>query len=239
MPRRLTLEAWECPVCGVAQGISGKPFLSSRAVSLHVAGKAKNQDVNHQEQIRAWIPFVNFGLWTNNEIAEQIVEFVQDTEAAEAEEPATLEDETVALPDAQYHLLKETEVGLHNYIRRRLKEQLGSSEDEWWAQGVPQTVRLVCVQRRETDTRRQDAFVYTDLIDLKQILDRNWIMFEQDMKAANEFFPNKRDLLDGLQRLNEIRNVVMHPVRNQDPARGDLDFVGWMHRGIRMMLGPA
>lgn len=186
MTRRIPIEVWQCPVCEVVQGVNGKPFLSSRSIALHIVGKAKNRDSAHRDRIVYWIPFVDFATWTNNEIAEQIIEFVEETEPEEE----VIEETSIAaeLPLEQYRIIREIEIGLHSFIRRRLQEHYGPREHEWWAEGVPLPVRMECVKRRESDTRRQDPFLYTDLIDLQTTLDKNWRMFEEDLKSTKDFF---------------------------------------------------
>ena len=75
-----------------------------------------------------------------------------------------------------YEDIRTIEVGLHKLIRRGLEEKFGSSESGWWREGVPLGVRKKCVERREEDDSKEwpQPYCYTDLIDLKTILDSNW-----------------------------------------------------------------
>jgi hypothetical protein len=60
---------------------------------------------------------------------------------------------------------------------------------------------------------------YTDLIDLAEILDKNWatIAAKVLMNASH-----KKEILADLRRLNKLRRKVMHPVRSTLP--NDAEF---------------
>ena len=112
-----------------------------------------------------------------------------------------------------YDLVTWVEEMLHMFIKQRLRQVFGENEREWWHQGVPEKVRKKCAERREEDPERRPPFNYSDLIDLKEIMDKNWQHFENDVRKAEGNDLSKKHFLDRLVRLNEIRKTVMHPVR--------------------------
>ena len=140
-------------------------------------------------------------------------------------------DARIVLGDLYEHL-REIELMLHELICYCLQEVYGEDETGWWVNGVPLTVRQGCQNRREEDPRRQDPWHYTDLVDLKQMLDRQWKHFAEFFEAQS--IP-KRRLMSALTRLNEIRRWVMHPVRKILPTDEDFDFA----RQLRMEISSA
>ena len=159
MSRRVAIEVWACPVCWAERGFRGQPFMSPWQIALHIVGKAQKPDLQHQERIRGWIPYVNFS-WTNNQIAEQIVEFVQEAGPRETatEESETIDASSLEVPLALYQSIRDIEIGLHSFIRRTLQDRFGINENDWWVQGVPETVRIECATRREKTPRGKTIF---------------------------------------------------------------------------------
>ncbi len=144
-------------------------------------------------------------------------------------------------PNPYVELFKEvmaTEERLHIFIRHRLEKVLGKGESEWWVKGVPQEVRKKCAQRREEDPRREDAYGYTDLIDLKEIIDDNWRFFNEDFQQVKGKFKDKKEFLAAFVRLNDIRKIVMHPVRSL-PTGDDFGFARHMREVIEQFCGPG
>jgi len=139
-------------------------------------------------------------------------------------------DAESALGD-MYEDLSAVEVGLHKMISCGLEIEYGPND--WWRNGVPRHIRETCGGRRESEDSNPapHAYHYTDLIDLKEILDRQWnVLNKQFPKSATE---NKRALLLDFVQLNEIRRKVMHPVRGQAPTEEDFDFL----RNLKSRLG--
>lgn len=122
-----------------------------------------------------------------------------------------------------YEAVAWIDENLHMFVRQQLKKAYGIEDDQWWMQGIPLTIRQKCAQRREEDPRRKEQYNYIDLIDLKEILDKNWRHFEACFNRVKGQIKTKKDLLDNLVRLNEIRKTVMHPVRGS-ATQDDLKF---------------
>lgn len=146
-----------------------------------------------------------------------------------------------------YELLCEIERTLHDQIKRILKEKILPSEAEvdvdrwpeaketiWWRKGVPQDVRVACAERREGDAQLvpEHPYCYTDFISLKKIIfskakGKGWRLFEDRLPKA--VVAHKDDFEGALDKLNSIRNRVMHPVRGTPPKEEDFWFVKRMH----------
>lgn len=158
----------------------------------------------------------------------------------EAGHPVVLEDVEAILRYADvgrllgevYEHVRDIEVGLHRLIRDAFVQEYGAEETGWWRQGIPRDVRIKAQSRREEDNAAEpsEPFGYTDLIDLRLILDRQW-------KILAPYLPPKARgdrpaLLDDLLRLNQIRRVIMHPVRGTVPDEDDLDFLYHMRKRL-------
>ncbi len=131
-----------------------------------------------------------------------------------------------------YEHLRDIEVGLHRLIREAFIKEFGDGELGWWRQGIPRDVRIKTQSRREEDDAPQpsEPYGYTDLIDLRLILDRQW-------KILAPYLPprvrgDRRLLLDELLRLNHLRRIIMHPVRGSLPTEDDLDFLHHMRKRL-------
>lgn len=133
----------------------------------------------------------------------------------------TLRDARTALGDL-YEMVRDIEVTLHKSIRAVLVKKFG--EKEWWRKGIPDSIRADCAGAYEKDTEPgSEPFSYTTLINLKEILDKNWNVFLELL--PKKLVSNKQDLLSRLAKLNRIRNNVMHPVRGTSPTEDDFLFV--------------
>ena len=133
--------------------------------------------------------------------------------------------------DARYALgeiyedIRIIEIGLHSLIRTSLEEKFGSGELGWWRQGIPKEIRVKCQQRREEEEGdpAPEPYCYTDLIDLRTILDKQWAILTKYL--ARQVISDKQALLSDLIRLNQIRRMVMHPVRGGVPTEDDFEFL--------------
>ena len=129
-----------------------------------------------------------------------------------------------------YEDIRRIEVGLHQRIRKSLVDGYGDGELGWWRQGVPERVRLKCQERREKDFDDPcEPFCYSDLLDLAAILEDGWAILKSLFPAYES---DRKRLSKDLQRLNRIRNKVMHPVRGAVPSEDDFDFVHVLRRNF-------
>jgi hypothetical protein len=130
-----------------------------------------------------------------------------------------------------YVFITGVEKSLHGLIEDILRSEYGDNEDGWWREGIPQSVRLDCVKAREID---QDTpappYCYTTFIHLKVILDKKWALFTKYLPP--DVAADKPDLMGALNRINTIRNKVMHPVRESPPTEDEFEFVREMRRKL-------
>lgn len=151
--------------------------------------------------------------------------------------PTTYEDREVVrrFGDAPlgdlYEDLRVLETTLHERIRSALEHHHGSGEMNWWTQGVPQRIREECSQRRERDPKRLDSYCYTDLLHLREILEANWSVLQAEVGRLGS---DRKELHEMLGRVNEIRNMVMHPARGIDPNEEDFAFIRSVNRDLRV-----
>ena len=110
-----------------------------------------------------------------------------------------------------YEELRCVEVKLHKNIRSALQKEYGSDESGWWRSGVSLPLRQKLQSRREEDSGPTEPYDYTDLLDLADILEKQWAKIAFKVIAEPS---QKKEILADLRRLNQIRRKVMHPVRS-------------------------
>ncbi|OFW33334.1 MAG: hypothetical protein A3J28_18380 [Acidobacteria bacterium RIFCSPLOWO2_12_FULL_60_22] len=107
-----------------------------------------------------------------------------------------------------FDLVDRIERSLIEFSVKILKGKL----PDWWTKGIPLPIRQKCALRCEEEDNRFLKECYLDLIDIKTILEKNWSLFESHM-AAIGWVGGKTKALRWLDDLNDIRKIVMHPVR--------------------------
>ena len=129
-----------------------------------------------------------------------------------------------------YELVRNIEVRLHRFIKEAFMEEYG--EDGWWRGGIPDRIRADCAALRERDPEpADDAYCYTTLINLREVLDKQWSVLAP--RLPKKIQSDKKEFLDAIKRLNGIRNAVMHPVRSDRFTDDDFEFV----RSLEQQLG--
>jgi len=121
-----------------------------------------------------------------------------------------------------YELIRTLELRLHSFIKDAFVAEFG--DENWWRSGIPDTIRAECAALREKDPEpAEDAFCYTHLINIREVLDKRWSVLSKYM--PKHLLNAKKDLLERLLRLNRVRNSVMHPVRNAVLTEDEFEFV--------------
>jgi DNA-binding Lrp family transcriptional regulator len=142
-------------------------------------------------------------------------------------------DARVAKGD-MYEFIAEIETNLHKTIKDVLINSYGENENEWWRQGIPTEIRQECHRIREADPEPStEAFSYTTFIQLSKIIDKQWMVFSGVL--PDQVVENKKILLEDLNKLNRIRNGVMHPVKGIELTEEDFELV----RKYRNVLQPS
>lgn len=141
----------------------------------------------------------------------------------------TLRDARVALGD-MYEMVRDIELALHDRIREAFVREYG--DEHWWREGVPANVRAECAALYEHDPDpAPEAYGYTSLIHLREILDKRWDVLGAAFPPALR--ADRKKLMADLVTLNRIRNAVMHPVRRAAFTDREFLFVRDFLRALR------
>lgn len=129
-----------------------------------------------------------------------------------------------------YEDLRDIEATLHSRIRSALESAYGTEKKDWWLK-LPLEVRNKCNERCEEDNLSLDPYCYTDLLDLRKILDKNWNALRTE---AGRLSSDKPRMMSDLVKLNKIRNMVMHPARGTRPSEADFLFLKDLRRDLQL-----
>jgi len=88
-----------------------------------------------------------------------------------------------------------------------------------------------CTAREKDPEGDSEPFAYTTFIHLREILDRQWPLFQD--RLPKDVATNKKEFLRDLETLNGVRNRVMHPTRLHTISDADFEFSREMHRKLR------
>lgn len=142
-----------------------------------------------------------------------------------------LRDARISLGD-MYEFIYQIETTLHQMIKNILIDNYGEGENGWWRKGILVDIRKDCARLREEETEpAAEAFCYTTFIHLRKILDDQWGVFSQVLPQI--VVKEKRKFLSNLNKLNSIRNYVMHPVKGMPITEDDFAFVREFHSTIQ------
>ncbi len=134
-----------------------------------------------------------------------------------------------------FYLLRELERSLHALIRKTLVKAHGAEGDAWWARGVPAKVVKRCADMWSNDRGGRDhPYSYTTFIQLIEILRENWGLFFEHLPDAAA--RDRDGLLRSLDKANDIRKWVMHPVWG-DFVPPDEDLANLV--SLRSLLEPS
>ncbi len=103
---------------------------------------------------------------------------------------------------------QRVEINLADFVFGTLK----ASDAHWWDALVPEKVRRKCADRRLQERGRFPVEAYCDLIDLKTVIEKNWVLFEPCLRAVTAG-GGKAGCLNWIAKLNELRRLVGHPLK--------------------------
>lgn len=106
-------------------------------------------------------------------------------------------------------MIKELEVLMFEHIVGCLKRE---HKDNWWTDGVPEPTRISCATRKESERNVAPAEAYLTFIDMRSIMQKNWQLFSGTCEAVSANRGKDR-ATEWLQKLNEIRNLIAHPLK--------------------------
>jgi len=111
-------------------------------------------------------------------------------------------------------LIEEIEHALQDFVLGRLKEEFTQTDEEWWYEGVPLSIRQRIGERiEETKGKAGDREKNFDLINYREIAVKNWTLFSSSIGFGSK--GSKQDRTDWLVEVSNIRNIVMHPSRRE------------------------
>lgn len=124
-------------------------------------------------------------------------------EAAEAERVPTEED--------LGRLIEEIELSVFARVIGSLRREYG---DSWWTDGIPEQVRVQCVTKREQEPEGQSlpAEAYLTLIDLRDIVRKNWRFFAAQFEEIGDRSGKDR-ATQWIVDINEVRKLWAHPIK--------------------------
>src|SRR5262249_15394713 len=132
------------------------------------------------------------GIEANEQLARNVLDFLSESDA-------DIEPE---------RLRKQIEINLTDFVLGKI-QALG---ENWWTDYIPENIQKRCAGKRKRKGNRCPPEHYLDLIDLKSIMDRQWRYFEPAFRTIG-LEGGKEKCLSWMDRLNEIRNILAHPLR--------------------------
>lgn len=227
-----------CPICLTATKSNGDQFSGLRSVTLHVAGKAKALIDYHRSWIYEVVPSIDIKNATINQIGDQIEFYVwealqereekswvqnvlvdQETDTVQEDAPSVRSHKELAQYLTVYELIWRTETLLHRYVSAVLIE---TKEGPWWT-GFPNELQKKCLERAQQDNHRSPLDCYIDLLDFGDIIKQNKDLFSDAFNLLTAEYKDPRaEFHSKLKRINDLRNLVMHPVRQITPSHDDL-----------------
>lgn len=110
-------------------------------------------------------------------------------------------------------IIDQIEKTLQEVILETLKAEFSQDSNQWWFEGVPQTVRTKIDQRiNETDGRAGTREQNFDLIHYRAIISHQYQLFG-DLLGRGKGGKDKRT--EWIHEVSSMRNIVMHPSRRE------------------------
>jgi len=108
--------------------------------------------------------------------------------------------------------MPQVELSWKRLIISVLQQHYGDMDKAWY-QGVSKEIRKAASSLSEEKKGERTKWECLYFIQLKDILEKNWRLFEPRIKSKKRF--TKKDSAETLDRLNEIRNDLSHPTEGQ------------------------
>lgn len=213
---------WKCPICGSVHS-------SDWRLSAHIGAMAVVYKESHREWALTRDPDVEEAE-SPGEAASMLRRFVVD-EVEPHEPPSSPQHRDLDLLSnlsQGYMLVATMELRLHNFVLQKLRVEHG---DQDWRKQVPQSVRKACSDRYEMDDNRYKWEQYLYLIDLKDIIEKRWHLFQIHAERLDKF-PGKAQLIKYLEELNRLRNQIMHPLKRKPLGQEDFEFLSEFSRRL-------
>lgn len=229
----------DCPVCSAQTGGSGEYFVSPWAVTLHLANKATTWSDPHYQWAKSQFgpsnlfyygremklahalePYVKAAL--SNQIAGATISTqysparvaLPDTDLVENIERITVEEKLDSYLKA-YRYIWLIETSLHQVVIAELNRKYPGNP---W-RGFPRELRNKCLDEAENDRERCSPENYLLFMEMADVVKHNKDIFSPAFETLKTRYSNpENEFHRVLREANQIRNDVMHPLRNIVPA---------------------
>jgi DNA sulfur modification protein DndB len=129
-------------------------------------------------------------------------------------------------------LIEWIETSLQKHVLQILKSEHDSEPESWWWDGVPKAVRKKVDDRmNESNGKTGGREQNFDLIHYREIVTANWDLFK-DIFGFAAAGGGKDKQTNWIVEVGEMRNIVMHPSRQQFLSAEDVDtlqkYVEWL-----------
>lgn len=112
-------------------------------------------------------------------------------------------------------IIEFVETSLQKHVLQILKSEFDSEPDAWWWNGVPKTVRKKVDDRmNESNGKTGGREQNFDLIHYREIIVTNWDLFK-DIFGYAAAGGSKDKQTNWIVDIGEMRNIIMHPSRQQ------------------------
>ena len=112
-------------------------------------------------------------------------------------------------------VIEEIETHLQKNILQILKSEFDTEVESWWWEGVPKTIRKKVDDRmNESNGKTGGREQNFDLLHYREIIIANWDLFK-DMFGMISAGTGKEKQTKWIVEVGEMRNIVMHPSRQQ------------------------
>lgn len=107
--------------------------------------------------------------------------------------------------------VRQIERRLFDYVIGTLQAEYGTSNKDWWIQGIPVKIRQDCTKRWEARNREGSEEQELYLINYIEICHSNWELFKDVISLGQGDKSNKKKMTGWIKDLNQIRNRTAHP----------------------------
>lgn len=133
-----------------------------------------------------------------------------------------------------YEIIRRIETALSQYVLDTVKAEFGVDEAGWWYTSIPQSVRRKIDDRRDEEQGKLSRESYFDLMDFRDVILANWQLFGSTL--GYEKSGNKEKRTSWLVKINQLRNIVMHPSKNVLITLEQLDLLAnydqWLQQSL-------
>ena len=244
-----------CPICRTTSKSNGDQFSGLRSVTLHVAGKAKGLADHHRSWVYNVVPSADVKSATINQIGDQIEFYVseaiqelektdsiqdvpadQPTNAVKVDAPAGRSEKELEQYITVYKLIWMTETRLHRFVATML---IDVKKGPWWT-AFPNDLQQKCLDRAQQDNHHSPLDCYIDLLDFGDIIKQNKDVFSGAFdRLATEYKDPRAEFHSKLRKTNDLRNLVMHPVRQVAPSHDDLAMLERFTEFVRVFVDES